>query len=431
MVDKKRGTGTDYGQDKLNERAKNNETVIDEKSAFIEKNKKPLVVGGGLVILIAIGFMFMGGEKTPAEKAKKNASAPESYAVSSKGVVSDSTTSKTAENKTKPSEDKTNTPAVPLAVVNTAPDSENKAPNPPVTTSNDSSVISSKSQVKPAEKVAESNSLSEDERKLIGTSAASNDYTKNHDDVDADPGAVPAEKNADEQSDLPPSDVKAIANAVVNDPTVKPTEEAKKVINQDSAAHENYDPAKFGITAQNTENQPTSTAIKPIPQSAKAVGQAPINNVNSTQNSDDDSDESDHVTPPAPTTGMNPDGSIINFTGNSREVEYHIQDQNTVYLYDEFSAKVYLLPLGKGEKVNAYLSDKAGWQVSLLPGNIVRINRAVNHSNWSPATDLFLVAGNRTYTLILQAVNRPELRTDSLRYTAPATAKAAKPSHKR
>ena len=110
---------------------------------------------------------------------------------------------------------------------------------------------------------------------------------------------------------------------------------------------------------------------------------------------------------------------LKNYVGEAKEAEYQMQDQNTVYLYSNFAAKIYLLPLDKNDAVNAYLSDPKGWEVKLLPGGIFRINRSDDKAKWTQATDLFIIAGKRTYTIILQGVGEPSIRTDSLRYHLP------------
>lgn len=110
---------------------------------------------------------------------------------------------------------------------------------------------------------------------------------------------------------------------------------------------------------------------------------------------------------------------LKNYVGEAKEAEYQMQDQNTVYLYSNFAAKIYLLPLDKNDTVNAYLSDPKGWEVKLLPGGIFRINRSDDKAKWTQATDLFIIAGKRTYTIILQGVGEPSIRTDSLRYHLP------------
>ncbi|RDT33690.1 hypothetical protein DXF86_25405 [Citrobacter freundii] len=205
---------------------------------------------------------------------------------------------------------------------------------------------------------------------------------------------------------LPPEDVKGIADAVIHDPTVKATDEAKKV-SQNGTEIQQFDAGKFGIGAD------SSSAVIQQPRSNQHL--QPIQKVV------EDTEQS---------SGLNSDDILKSYTGQSSEVSYHSQSQNTVYVYGSFAAKVYLLPLGKNEKINAYLSDPKGWEVSQLPGDILRIKRSINKSEWSDATDLFLVAGKRTYTLILQGVDQPKLRTDSLRYIDPKALPAAKSGKK-
>ncbi len=205
---------------------------------------------------------------------------------------------------------------------------------------------------------------------------------------------------------LPPEDVKGIADAVIHDPTVKATDEAKKV-SQNGTKIQQFDAGKFGIGAD------SSSAVIQQPRSNQHL--QPVQKVV------EDTEQS---------SGLNSDNILKSYTGQSSEVSYHSQSQNTVYVYGSFAAKVYLLPLGKNEKINAYLSDPKGWEVSQLPGDILRIKRSINKSEWSDATDLFLVAGKRTYTLILQGVDQPKLRTDSLRYIDPKALPAAKSGKK-
>lgn len=108
-------------------------------------------------------------------------------------------------------------------------------------------------------------------------------------------------------------------------------------------------------------------------------------------------------------------GADLDYSGHFKSVEYNSQGQNTVFVYSTFSSKIFLLP-AKG-KVNVYLSDTKGWSVSLLPGNILRVQRSENKGAWSQATDLFVLNGDNSYSLILQAVGDPDKRTDSLKFT--------------
>ncbi|HCL5581146.1 TPA: hypothetical protein N2N40_002574, partial [Citrobacter freundii] len=65
----KRGTGTEYGQEKLKDRADNYDLAADEK-----KPKSKLKLLGVLIIaIIGVGALYpvvFGGSKTPAEKTE-------------------------------------------------------------------------------------------------------------------------------------------------------------------------------------------------------------------------------------------------------------------------------------------------------------------------------------------------------------------------
>ncbi|EOC0011571.1 hypothetical protein ACI0X9_003255 [Cronobacter turicensis] len=227
--------------------------------------------------------------------------------------------------------------------------------------------------------------------------------------------------NSDE---LPEEDVKGIAKAVVSDPTVKATDEAQATVNTSDASKtartpapgehtdQQYDPTKFGMGAE--EMPSTSLKVQylndkqPQPQPQPRPQQEQLIQL-----------END----PAQ---LNEPGTIKNYVGRSSEVVYEKQAQNTIYLYGKFAAKVYLLQLSKGETISSYLTDTKGWEVRQLPGNILRINRSDDRTAWTDATDLFLVAGKRTYSFILQAVERPQDRTDSLVFTTPEPVKSSK-----
>ncbi len=182
------------------------------------------------------------------------------------------------------------------------------------------------------------------------------------------------------------------------------TKSGAAALNRPARGH-NYDPAKFDII-----EDPQATT-KPDVKPAEQTPELSFRRAESL---------------PKPFYGQMQDtltGADLNYTGKSVKVEYNQQQQNTVYIYSTFSAKLFLLPLGKNDNVNAYLSDENGWTLSMLPGNIIRVQRAKNKGSWSQATDLFIVAGDRTYSLILQAVGDPEKRTDTLRFFTPETIK--------
>ncbi len=66
----KRGTGTEYGQDKLKDRADNYDLAADEK----KPRSKLKLLGVLIVAIIGVGALYpvvFGGSKTPAEKTEE------------------------------------------------------------------------------------------------------------------------------------------------------------------------------------------------------------------------------------------------------------------------------------------------------------------------------------------------------------------------
>ncbi|MEQ0217839.1 hypothetical protein ABLV18_26885 [Klebsiella sp. CN_Kp114] len=396
----KRGTGTEYGQDKLKDRADNYDLAADEK-----KPKSKLKLIGVLIIaIIGAGALYpvlFGGSKTPAEKTEEvvalnsdGVSVEDSEAT--KPVVANADTDKAAADKTATDKAATDKAATDKAAADKAAADKAAA---------DKAAADKAAAYKAATDKAAADKAAAD--KAAADKVAAVDTSENISGVDeaeqhlldnAAPAnlsteIVPAEKVQQRVTgQLPPEDVKGIADAVIHDPTVKATDEAKKV-SQAGTEIEKFDAAKFGIG--------TNTVSPSVQQSRSVQHLLPVQQeVENTEQSSD----------------ISSDDMLKSYTGQSSEVPYYSQSQNTVYVYGSFAAKVYLLPIGKSEKINAYLSDSKGWEVSQLPGDILRIKRSYNKSDWSDATDLFLVAGKRTYTLILQGVDEPKLRTDSLRY---------------
>ncbi|HCA8871095.1 TPA: hypothetical protein MYI97_004145 [Klebsiella pneumoniae] len=378
----KRGTGTEYGQDKLKDRADNYDLAADEK----KPRAKLKLLGVLIVAIIGVGALYpvlFGGSKTPAEKTE------EVIALNSDGLP-------VGENETTNQKDAADKAAADKAAADKAAADKAAADKAAADKAAADKAAADKAA---ADKAAadKTDSYTDAEHRLLDNAAPLNPTTE----------IVSAEKVQEHATgQLPPEDVKGIADAVIHDPTVKATDEAKKV-SQNATEIQQFDAGKFGIGAD------SSSAVIQQPRSIQH--QQPIQKVV------EDKEQS---------SGLNSDDILKSYTGQSSEVSYHSQSQNTVYVYGSFAAKVYLLPLGKNEKINAYLSDPKGWEVSQLPGDILRIKRSINKSEWSDATDLFLVAGKRTYTLILQGVDQPKLRTDSLRYIDPKALPAAKSGKK-
>ncbi|HIG0606287.1 hypothetical protein JQC65_11385 [Escherichia coli] len=388
----KRGTGTEYGQDKLKDRADNYDLAADEK----KPRAKLKLLGVLIVAIIGVGALYpvlFGGSKTPAEKTE------EVIALNSDGLPvgeNETTNQKDAADKAAADKAAADKAAADKAAADKAAADKAAADKAAADKAAADKAAADKAA---ADKAAadKTDSYTDAEHRLLDNAAPLNPTTE----------IVSAEKVQEHATgQLPPEDVKGIADAVIHDPTVKATDEAKKV-SQNGTEIQQFDAGKFGIGAD------SSSAVIQQPRSNQH--QQPIQKVV------EDKEQS---------SGLNSDDILKSYTGQSSEVSYHSQSQNTVYVYGSFAAKVYLLPLGKNEKINAYLSDPKGWEVSQLPGDILRIKRSINKSEWSDATDLFLVAGKRTYTLILQGVDQPKLRTDSLRYIDPKAPPAAKSGKK-
>ncbi|HBS0739580.1 hypothetical protein ACMZKS_21815 [Citrobacter freundii] len=393
----KRGTGTEYGQDKLKDRADNYDLAADEK----KPRAKLKLLGVLIVAIIGVGALYpvlFGGSKTPAEKTE------EVIALNSDGLPvgeNETTNQKDAADKAAADKAAADKAAADKAAADKAAADKAAADKAAADKAAADKAAADKAAADKAaaDKAAadKTDSYTDAEHRLLDNAAPLNPTTE----------IVSAEKVQEHATgQLPPEDVKGIADAVIHDPTVKATDEAKKV-SQNATEIQQFDAGKFGIGAD------SSSAVIQQPRSIQH--QQPIQKVV------EDKEQS---------SGLNSDDILKSYTGQSSEVSYHSQSQNTVYVYGSFAAKVYLLPLGKNEKINAYLSDPKGWEVSQLPGDILRIKRSINKSEWSDATDLFLVAGKRTYTLILQGVDQPKLRTDSLRYIDPKALPAAKSGKK-
>ncbi|ELO5147056.1 histone H1-like repetitive region-containing protein [Citrobacter freundii] len=413
----KRGTGTEYGQDKLKDRADNYDLTADEK----KPRSKLKLLGVLIVAIIGVGALYpvvFGGNKTPAEKTEEvialnsdglsvgenettNQKDAADKAAADKAAADKAAADKAAADKAAADKAAADKAAADKAAADKAAADKAAADKAAADKAVADKAVADKAAADKAaaDKAAadKTDSYTDAEHRLLDNAAPLNPTTE----------IVSAEKVQEHATgQLPPEDVKGIADAVIHDPTVKATDEAKKV-SQNGTKIQQFDAGKFGIGAD------SSSAVIQQPRSNQHL--QPVQKVV------EDTEQS---------SGLNSDDILKSYTGQSSEVSYHSQSQNTVYVYGSFAAKVYLLPLGKNEKINAYLSDPKGWEVSQLPGDILRIKRSINKSEWSDATDLFLVAGKRTYTLILQGVDQPKLRTDSLRYIDPKALPAAKSGKK-
>ncbi|MEX9997022.1 hypothetical protein AB7W88_02975 [Providencia vermicola] len=367
QMTEKRGTGADYGQEILRERSAEADTP--EPTKKVSKKTVLSVIVAAIIAGGAMTAVILTSDKTPAEKVEAL-----SVDIGNDGVALTEKVKADIENSgTQASE-----PAQPnTEAVKT--DSENAQETPALEIS----------QLK-------KNSLPETE--------------------------MPVEVEAVEP-------VKPTAEVLPAEDIVKGAQSAPEATNSERE----YDLTKFGIAVDK------SPVADVAPLQGGDVKMAPVADPASV-----DPDQAELTTPapvaapaPAPTPAPEPirlervelpatnqyaqpltmTGSDLNYTGSALKVEYKAQQQDTVYLYSTFAAKIFLLPTDKGENISAYLSDEKGWQLKLLPGGILRVQRSDNKATWSQATDLFIVAGKRTYSLILQGVGEPGQRTDSLRYT--------------
>ncbi|HDS6013067.1 TPA: histone H1-like repetitive region-containing protein [Klebsiella variicola] len=423
----KRGTGTEYGQDKLKDRADNYDLTADEK----KPRSKLKLLGVLIVAIIGVGALYpvvFGGNKTPAEKTEEvialnsdGLSVGENETTNQKDAADNAAADKAAADKAAADKAAADKAAADKAAADKAAADKAAADKAAADKAAADKAAADKAAADKAaadKAVADKAAADKAAADKAAADKAAADKTDSYTDAEhrlLDNAAplnptteiVSAEKVQEHATgQLPPEDVKGIADAVIHDPTVKATDEAKKV-SQNGTKIQQFDAGKFGIGAD------SSSAVIQQPRSNQHL--QPVQKVV------EDTEQS---------SGLNSDDILKSYTGQSSEVSYHSQSQNTVYVYGSFAAKVYLLPLGKNEKINAYLSDPKGWEVSQLPGDILRIKRSINKSEWSDATDLFLVAGKRTYTLILQGVDQPKLRTDSLRYIDPKALPAAKSGKK-
>ncbi|WP_338885806.1 hypothetical protein [Xenorhabdus sp. TH1] len=114
----------------------------------------------------------------------------------------------------------------------------------------------------------------------------------------------------------------------------------------------------------------------------------------------------------------------INYEGKQLVIPYNEGEQIKIYLYKNFSVKVFLgkQPNLKGKdikKLDYFINgsdNDDSYKLRLLPNNILLLSKNTKVENWG-GTDLFVTAGNKNYTFILLNAPTPAERTDSIRYT--------------
>ncbi|WP_387489227.1 hypothetical protein [Photorhabdus sp. RM96S] len=371
MTTEKRGTDAGYGQEKLSERSAQSEVNTD-KSRGNKKIATKKMLGMIIAAILAgggIGTIMLTGDKTPSQRVDDTV-----IELNKDGInvddISDLHNEKTEGN------------------------FESQLVKPEEKTNNAN--VDENLQIKPSD-----TPVSADDANTVKPG-----YTDGSEEAITINTPTPV-TDVVPSNEVVKSTTQSKSESTVSTGSVRPADNSKTesgvVTSNKPAGGHNYDLAKFGIT------EDSQATVKPDVKPANQMPELPFRRA-----------ESLHK----PLYGQMQDmltGADLNYTGKSVKVEYNQQQQNTVYVYSTFATKIFLLPLGINDNVNAYLSDENGWKLSMLPNNIIRVHRAENKGSWSQATDLFIVAGDRTYSLILQAVGDPEKRTDTLRFFTPET----------
>lgn len=429
MTTEKRGTSAEYGQEKLRERAA--QLPGDETSSLKQRfSKKTLtLLIAGLVAVASIGaFTAMRGKQVKEPSL--------SIVDVTKGDinVNPDVAKKHSVEGTDTQDDDVNAPepTLTLPVANAVEDDEKSNPSKDADTSvvaiastSDAGTASSDNlgeqiikmatSTPPAPQPAEplktaipaTQSLAETIKAQPGFTDGSEPSQQNP--QSGSTAVIPAENIVNASEPTPTGNIKATANPAstitnpeqsaqgTNQLTPPPVSSSSASVEGQAVAesakgndHKQYDPAEFGYT----EPPQNVAEAKKQPVAENYVPQQLV------------------VQEPSTITGED-----LDYSGHFKTVEYNTQSQNTLYVYSTFSTKVFLLPISPKEKVHSYLSDDKGWKVTLLPGNVLRVQRSDNKAAWTQATDLFVLSGDRRYSLILQAVGEPEKRTDALQFT--------------
>ncbi|EYU15084.1 hypothetical protein BA1DRAFT_02354 [Photorhabdus aegyptia] len=408
MTTEKRETGTEYGQEKLRERSAQSEVNTDENSGNkkVATKKMPGIIIAAILAGSVTGTIMLTGDKTPNQQVNDAV-----IELNKDGINVDDVP------------DLHNEQATPLSIADdlNASVSTDQGKGVPVDEPNSASANENEKTegnfesqlVEPEEKTNNANVDENWQIKPSDTPVSADDantvkpgYTDGSEEAITINTPTPV-TDVVPSNEVVKSTTQSKSESTVSTGSIRPSDNSKTesgtVASNKPAGRLNYDLAKFGIT------EDSQATIKLDIKPANQTPELPFRRT-----------EFLHK----PLYGQMQDmltGADLNYTGKSVKVEYNQQQQNTVYVYSTFAAKIFLLPLGRNDNVNAYLSDENGWKLSMLPNNIIRVHRAENKGSWSQATDLFIVAGDRTYSLILQAVGDPEKRTDILRFFTPET----------
>ncbi|HGJ5862960.1 MAG TPA: hypothetical protein ACHBZ9_05440 [Arsenophonus nasoniae] len=111
----------------------------------------------------------------------------------------------------------------------------------------------------------------------------------------------------------------------------------------------------------------------------------------------------------------------ISYEGQQVMIPYNEGEQTKIYLYKNFSVKIFL-GKQKNQKDITTLDyfingsdDGDSYKLRLLPNNVLLLSKNTNVESWG-GTDLFVTTGGKNYTFILLNATTPSERTDSIRY---------------
>lgn len=185
------------------------------------------------------------------------------------------------------------------------------------------------------------------------------------------------------------------------------------------------------------EANASSTELPPAPEANKAAESASEANVGSTElTPDPDAFKKNYVTTKEKQekqlsdlyhnaingkTSEQDSQQNISYEGQQVIIPYNEGEQTKIYLYKNFSVKIFL-GKQKNQKDITTLDyfingsdDGDSYKLRLLPNNVLLLSKNTNVESWG-GTDLFVTTGGKNYTFILLNATTPSERTDSIRY---------------
>ncbi|QBY46574.1 hypothetical protein QE197_22140 (plasmid) [Arsenophonus nasoniae] len=200
------------------------------------------------------------------------------------------------------------------------------------------------------------------------------------------------------------------------------------------------DPQAQTATSESTpapEANASSTELPPALEANKAAESASEANAGSTElTPDPDAFKKDYVTTKEQQekqlsdlyhnaingkTSEQDSQQNISYEGQQVMIPYNEGEQTKIYLYKNFSVKIFL-GKQKNQKDITTLDyfingsdDSDSYKLRLLPNNVLLLSKNTNVESWG-GTDLFVTTGGKNYTFILLNATTPSERTDSIRY---------------